>query len=84
MMSSPSGWISECAKLLSHPKPVTSCQRHIGDLKSQDRLRKSANTPTVDDCVGPRCHYVAFPASYRTTAAVRPHLADSNEAQGEG
>lgn len=82
-MSSPSGWISKCAKVLSHPKPVTSCQGQIGDLKSQ-MLRKSATNPTVDGCVGPRCHYVAFPSSYRTTAAVRPHLADSNKAQGEG
>lgn len=44
MMTSPAGWISKCAKLLSLPKPVTSCQQRIGDLKSQDRLRESATT----------------------------------------
>lgn len=71
-------------KVLSHPTPVTSCLRHTGDLKSRDRLRKSATTPTVDGCVGFRCHYIAFPVSHRTTAAVRPRLADSSEAQGEG
>lgn len=70
-------------KVLSHPTPVTSCQRHTGDLKSRDRLRKSATTPTVDGYVGFRCHYIAFPVSYRTTAAVRPRLADSSEAQSE-
>lgn len=55
-----------------------SCQQHIGDQNLDNWLRKSATNPTVDDCVGPRYHSVAFSTSYRATAVVRPHLAGEN------
>lgn len=61
MMSSPAGWISKCAKLLSLPKPVTSCQLRIGDLKSQDRLREIGDHPDTGRLCRPQVSLCRFP-----------------------
>lgn len=61
VISSPSGWISKCAKVLSHPKSVTSCQRQIGDLNSQKKVTQIGDQPDGGRLCRPQVSLCRFP-----------------------